>query len=222
MYPGYAKDSPLRAFTKLLGDTSVQRVIKSTQLGNALNRRELQDRLYLAMRRFAPNGGRFFRHGWGDIARAGRFERKRSNVSQLGNFLTIIGQPVMHDTQGYKIIGYRAESPWVKWLPQESHPLCQVVTPLRAPRALAFHFPCTGDEDLNIAGSVALNLLDRGIASVLPMITITATVDPRPRPVVREFRDRFSPSAHRWLHGSLSLHRWLRQKFQISPWHLPV
>ena len=27
----------------------------------------------LAMRRFAPNGGRFFIYGWGDIARAGRF-----------------------------------------------------------------------------------------------------------------------------------------------------
>ena len=61
MYPGYAKDSPLRALMKLLGDTAVQRVVKSTPLGNALNRAiGHQDRLYLSMRRFAPNGGRFF------------------------------------------------------------------------------------------------------------------------------------------------------------------
>ena len=59
MYPGYAKDSPAR-FHEALRDISVQRVTRVRALGNALNRAiGHQDRLYLAMRRFAPNGGHF-------------------------------------------------------------------------------------------------------------------------------------------------------------------
>ena len=42
--------------------------------------------------------------------------------------------------------------------------LCPSRHPLRAPRALAFHFPCTGDEGFEYRrDQVALNLLDRGI-----------------------------------------------------------
>ena len=115
--PGLRKDSPLRAFTKLLGDTSVQRVIKSTQLGNALNRAiGHQDRLYLAMRRFAPNGGRFFRHGWGDIARAEAFRAEALECvsTQQFSYDELVQPEITHiaTRKDYKVISYRAESPW--------------------------------------------------------------------------------------------------------------
>ena len=225
MYPGYAKDSPLRAFTKLLGDTSVQRVIKSTQLGNALNRAiGHQDRLYLAMRRFAPNGGRFFRHGWGDIARAEAFRAEALECvsTQQFSYDELVQPEITHiaTRKDYKIISYRAESPWAKWLPQESHPLfVQVVTPLRSPRALAFHFPCTGDEGFEYRrDQVALNLLDRGIASVLPMIPYYGYRRPKDqdRWYVNSVADFLLQLTVGFME-SLSLHRWLRQKFPNLP-----
>ena len=97
--------------------------------------------------------------------------------------------------------------------------LCPSRHPLRSPRALTFHFPCTGDEGFEYRrDQVAINLLDRGIASVLPMIPYYGYRRPKDqdRWYVNSVADFLLQLTVGFME-SLSLHRWLRQISKSPP-----
>lgn len=225
MYPGYAKESKLRALTKLLGNSPVKEILQETQLGQVLNRAiGHQDKFYLTVRRYAPAGGKFFSQGWGDIDRVEAFRQEALECVATQQFsqdeLIIPIKTHISRTPDYTITTYRADSPWAHWLPPESKSLfLQIVAPIRAPRAVAFHFPCTGDEGFEYRREqVAKDLLSRGIASVLPMIPYYGYRRPKvqDRWYVSSVSDFLTQLTVGFME-SLSLYRWLRQSFG----HLP-
>lgn len=226
MYPGYAKDSALRTFARLLGDSAVKSLLRGTAVGQVLNRAiGHQDRFYLAVRRLDPGGGKFFSRGWGDVNQVETFRQEALECVATQQFArNELIQPIkthVSRTLDYTVTTYRADSPWAHWLPPESQSLfLQVVAPLREPRAIAFHFPCTGDEGFEYRREqVAKDLLKRGITSVLPMIPYYGFR--RPHDQDRWYVSTVSDFLTQLTVGfmeSLSLYRWLRQEFA----HLPL
>jgi len=225
MYPGYAKESPLRTLTKILGDASVRDILQQTQLGQVLNRAiGQQDRFYLGIRRLIPQGGKFFSQGWGDVGRIEAFRQEALECVATQQFardeLIIPTKTHVSQTPDYSVTTYRADSPWAHWLPPESKSLfLQIIAPHRTPQAVAFHFPCTGDEGFEYRrDQVAKNLLSRGVASVLPMIPYYGFRRPKgqDRWYVNSVGDFLTQLTVGFME-SLSLYRWLRQTFN----HLP-
>ena len=53
----------------------------------------------------------------------------------------------------YKIISYRAESPWQNGYHKSLTHSLSKSSPPQSAKGFTFHFPCTGDEGLNIAGT---------------------------------------------------------------------
>jgi len=225
MYPGYAKESPIRAFTRLLGDDSVRRLLHETQIGSVFNRAiGHQDRFYLALRRLIPNGGRFFSQGWGDLARA---EEVRAEIlecvsTRQFHLREIINPVKTHETlrRDCRIMTYQVTSPWAHWLPQESETLYfQIVEPIESPQAFAFHLPCTGDEGFEYRREqVAKGLLHRRIASIIPMIPYYGHRRPvgQDRWYVRTVADFLIQLSVGFIE-SLALHNWFREFYPHSP-----